>query len=119
MIIPLQYKIAAAALILVSVFTFGFFYGKNQGQQKVLKETIAQQVVETDNKTESTKLLVKNVVVYKDKIQYIEKIKPVIQREVHEIFKNSPTCVLPSEFASLHNRQADAHNHTGNPVSVP
>lgn len=112
-------KVGIFAALALAIFLCGLFYGKSIETKKEATRIVKEQVVQVEKNQESSQATVKVVTVYKDRIVEVEKLKPVIKREIHEVFKDAPSCNIPAGFVGLHNSVTDTHNHATSSRSTP
>lgn len=101
MLIPLPYKLAAAAAVLVGIFFFGYFQGTSKARERIAKYETA--VTQLQTALDKERQLVREVV----RVEYVDRVTKIKEREivVQEVVKE----VVPSQFP-LSNGWVHAHN---------
>jgi len=98
-------KIVSGVVVSVVIFIMGLLYADGVWQQAA--QDLQQQVKVAEAKSQQVNTVVEERVVTKTQVVR-QRGASTVEYIVREVVKHDPTCVVPAEFVTAHNRAAEA-----------
>jgi uncharacterized membrane protein len=98
-------KIVSGVVVSVVIFIMGLLYADGVWQQAA--QDLQQQVKVAEAKSQVVNTVVEERVVTKTQVVR-QRGASTVEYIVREVVKHDPTCVVPAEFVTAHNRAAEA-----------
>jgi uncharacterized membrane protein len=98
-------KIISSVVVAAVIFIMGLLYADGVWQQAA--KDLQQQVADAEAKSQQVNTVVQERVVTKTQIVK-QRAAATVEYVVREVVKHDPSCVIPQEFVTAHNRAAEA-----------
>jgi uncharacterized membrane protein len=98
-------KIVSGVVVVIVIFIMGLLYADGVWQQAA--KELQQQVAVAEAKSQQVNTVVEERVVTKTQVVH-QRGASTVEYIVREVVKHDPTCVIPPQFVSAHNRAAEA-----------
>jgi uncharacterized membrane protein len=98
-------KIVSGVVVALVIFIMGLLYANGVWQQAA--KDLQQQVAAAEAKSQQVNTVVEERVVVKTQVVK-QRAAATVEYVVREVVKHDPSCVIPPEFVTAHNRAAEA-----------
>jgi len=98
-------KVISSVVVAAVIFIMGLLYADGVWQQAA--KDLQQQVADAEAKSQQVNTVVQERVVTKTQIVK-QRAAATVEYVVREVVKHDPSCVIPQEFVTAHNRAAEA-----------